>query len=123
MKKTDIHLAIAAYMLMLNHDRKTAFTKEEQRDTRNVLLNSLNMLLSLKEPIEPDILDNALANLLAYIVTNGKSSYAEKCNHLSNIVLKTRLVIEMVEQPPLADVLDYIYGKKKHPLINILINH
>lgn len=121
MKKTYIHAGIAAYLLTLNHKGEKALTKEEQQKTRDTLWASLNMLFSIKEPIDPVVLDNALANLLAYIVSNGKESYAEKTRHLSCIVLKTRLILEMVSQPPLAEVLDYIHGKKKHPLINTLI--
>ena len=119
MKKTDMHIAIAAYVLKLNHEGEKALTKEERHKIREAMWSSLNMLDSIKEPIEPQILDNALANLLAYIVSNGKSSYVEKCNHLSRIVMKTRCILEMVEQTPLAEVLDMIYDKKNHPFTRI----
>ena len=109
LSKTDIHIGIAAYLLELNREKEEPLTKEDQNKIREVMQNSLNMLQGLKEPIEPIILDNTLANLLAYIVSNGKGSEVEKINHLSRIVLKTRLILEMVEQTPVAQVLGYIH--------------
>lgn len=114
-----MHLAIASYVLRLNHEGEKALSKEEQRKICDAMWSSLNMLSGIKEPIEPQILDNALANLLAYIVSNGKETYAEKTRHLSNIVMRTRFILEMVEQTPLAEVLDYIHKKKKHPVIGL----
>lgn len=114
-----MHIAIAAYVLKLNHEGEKALTKEERRKICDAMWSSLSMLDGIKEPIEPQILDNALANLLAYIVSNGKETYAEKTRHLSNIVLKTRFILEMVEQTPLAEVLDMIYDKKNHPFTRI----
>lgn len=113
-------MCIAAYLLELNQDRENAFTKKEQREISDTLWNALNMLQSLKEPIDTMILDNALANLLAFIVSNGKNNITEKFNHLGGIVLKTRLILELSEQTPLAEVLDYYYKKKKHPLTGLL---
>lgn len=119
MKKTDMHLAIASYILNLKDGQKNAFSKKDEEDIRQVLFTSLCMLDSITEPIDENLLANALANLLAYLVSNGKETYTEECNHLSNIVLKTRLILEMVKQPPLAEVLDYIHDKRKHPLIRL----
>lgn len=115
-----MYIGIAAYILGLNQDREKAFTKKENAEIREAMCNAFNMLQGIEEPIDTMILDNALANLLAYIVSNGKENKAEKFNHLSRIVLKTRLILEMVEQTPLAEVLDYIHKKKKHPLTNIM---
>lgn len=118
--KTNIHIGISAYLMAINQHRAKAFTKKEQREICDTLWNALNMLQSLNEPVDPMILDNALANLLAYIVSNGKNNITEKFNHLGSIVLKTRLTLELAEQTPLAEVLDYIHNKKKHPLTGIL---
>lgn len=123
MKKTEIYIALAAYILRLNHSGKEPLTKEERRDIHEAMKAALLMLNNIPEPIEPLHLDNALANLLAYVVSNGKNTYTEKCNHLSNIVLRTRLILEMVEQTPVAEVLDMIRDKKNHPFTRILNNH
>ena len=112
--KTNIHIGITEYLLALD------INKKDRDKVRETLMNSLNMLFSLKEPVDPLILDNVLANLLAYIVSNGKDNEAEKFNHLSRVVLKTKLILEMVEQTPLATVLDYIHKKRKHPLTNAM---
>lgn len=119
MKKTDMHIAIASYLLNLKHGQKNAFSKKDEEDIQQALFAALCMLDSIPEPIDGNNLANALANLLACIVSNGKETFAEKCNHLSHIVMKTRLILEMVEQPPLAEVLDYIHDKRKHPLIRL----
>lgn len=123
MKKTDIHLGIASYILTLKNGSKEPLSKKEEEDIQKSLFASLSMLDAIPEPIDEKHLANAIANLLAYIVSNGKSTYTEKCNHLSDIVLRTRLVLEMEEQPPVAEVLDYIHEKKKHPLIRLFNNH
>ena len=120
MTKTEIYIALAAYILRLNHSGKEPLTKEERRDIHEAMKAALLMLNSIPEPIEPIRLDNALANLLAYIVSNGKNTYAEKVNHLSNIVLKARLCLEMVDKTPIAEVLDMVYNKKNHPFTRIL---
>lgn len=121
MKKSQLNAAIAVYIILLNHGGKKPLTMEEQRSIRKAMKTALFMLNSINEPIDENDLDNALANLIAYIVSNGKSTYAEHVKHLSRIVVKTRAILEMVKQPPLAEVLDYVYGKKKHPLTNLVI--
>lgn len=119
MKKTDIYVCVAAYIMRLNHEGKKPLTKEERREIRHAMRTALLMLDVIHEPIDQKVLDNALANLLAYIVSNGKSTYAEKCNHLSDIVLRTRTILEMVDQTPVAEVLDLIHDKKSHPFTRI----
>ena len=123
MKRTDISIALAAYIIRLNHSGKAPLTKEERDEIRKAMRTALLMLNEIPEPIEGKDLDNALANLLAYIVSNGKSTYAEKVNHLSNIVLRTRIILEMVEQTPIAEVLDLVHDKKNHPFTRIFKNH
>lgn len=120
MKKTEIYLGLAAYILKLNNSGTKPLTKEDKKGIHDAMKAALLMLDAVPEPIDPFILDNALANLLAYIVSNGKSTFAEKVNHLSGIVLRTRLVLEMVEQTPLAEILDMIHDKKNHPFTRIL---
>lgn len=120
MKKTDIYLGLAAYILKLNHEGEKPLKKEERNEIHQAMKTALLMLDSIREPIEPKILANALANLLAYVVSNGKSTYAEKVNHLSNIVERTRIILEMVEQSPIAEVLDMVHDKKNHPFTRIL---
>lgn len=120
MKKTEIYIALTAYILRLNHSGKEPLTKKKRKDIHEAMKAALLMLNNIPEPIDPLNLDNALANLLAYIVSNGKSTYAEKVNHLSNIVLKTRLCLEMVDKTPIAEVLDMIHDKKNHPFTRIL---
>ena len=119
MKKTDIYLALTAYILKLNHEGEKPLSKEERKDIHHAMKAALLMLDSIPEPIDQKILANALANLLAYIVSNGKSTYAEKVNHLSNIVKRTRIILEMVEQTPIAEVLDMVHDKKNHPFTRI----
>ena len=123
MKRTDISIALAAYIIRLNHSGKAPLTKEERDEIRKAMRTALLMLNEIPEPIEGKDLDNALANLLAYIVSNGKSTYAEKVNHLANIVLRTRIILEMVEQTPIAEVLDLVHDKKNHPFTRIFKNH
>lgn len=118
--KSSINAGVAAYLLQLDHEGKTALSKEEKREIREAVLNGLNMLLSLREPVDPFILDNALANLLAYIVSNGAKTRTEKKERLSCVMIKAQVILAMVEQPPLAEVLDYIHGKKNHPLTRII---
>lgn len=120
MKRTDLNLGLAAYLIRLNHDGKGQLTKKERREIHQAMRTALLMLNEIPEPIEGKDLDNALANLLAYIVSNGKSTYTEKCNHLSNIVLRTRIILEMVEQTPVAEILDMVHYKKNLPFIRIL---
>lgn len=119
MKKTDMHLAIASYILNLKHGQKNVFSKKEEEDIRQSLFASLCMLESIPEPIDENILSNALANLLVYIVSNGKTTKEEAQLNLENIMIKVALIFEMVEQPPLAEVLDYAYNKRSHPLIRL----
>lgn len=119
MKKTEIYLALAAYILRLDHEGKEPLKDEERRMIRQSMKTALLMLNSIPEPIDQKELANALANLLAYIVSNGKSTYAEKVNHLSDIVLRTRTILEMVEQTPVAEVLDLVHDKKNHPFTRI----
>ena len=119
MKKTDIYLGVAAYVLKLNHEGEKPLKKDERKEIEHAMKAALLMLDAVPEPIERKVLDNALANLLAYIVSNGKETYAEKCNHLSDIVLRTRLVLEMVEQTPVAEILDMVHDKKNHPFTRI----
>lgn len=119
MKKTDIYLGVAAYVLKLNHEGEKPLKKDERKEIEHAMKAALLMLDAVPEPIELKVLDNALANLLAYIVSNGKETYAEKCNHLSDIVLRTRLVLEMVEQTPVAEILDMVHDKKNHPFTRI----
>ena len=119
MKKTDIYLGLAAYILNLNHKGEKPLSKNERKEIHQAMKAALLMLNSIPEPIDPKILANALANLLAYIVSNGKSTYAEKVNHLSDIVKRTRIILEMVEQTPIAEVLDMVHDKKNHPFIRI----
>lgn len=119
MKKTDIYLALTAYILKLNHEGEKPLSKEERKDIHHAMKAALLMLDSIPEPIDQKILANALANLLAYIVSNGKSTYAEKVNHLSDIVKRTRVILEMVEQTPIAEVLDMVHDKKNHPFTRI----
>ena len=119
MKKTDIYLAITAYILKLNHEGEKPLKKEERKEIHQAMKAALLMLDSIQEPIDQKTLANALANLLAYIVSNGKSTYAEKVNHLSNIVIRTRVILEMVEQTPVAEVLDMVHDKKNHPFTRI----
>lgn len=120
MKKSPLNAALAVYILLLNHGGKKPLSKVEQQSIRKAMKTALFMLDSIQEPIEGNDLDNALANLLAYIVSNGKTTYAEQVKHLSRIVVKTRTILEMVEQTPVASVLDLVYGKKKHPLTNLV---
>lgn len=120
MKKSQLNAALAVYILLLNHGGKKPLTKEEQQSIRKAMKTALFMLDSIQEPIDENDLDNALANLLAYIVSNGKKTYAEHVKHLSCIVVKTRTILEMVEKTPIAEVLDYVYGKKKHPLTELV---
>lgn len=119
MKRTDLNLALAAYLIGLNHSGKEPLNKKEKREIHRAMRTALLMLNEIPEPIEGKELDNALANLLAYIVSNGKSTYVEKINHLSDIVLRTRLILEMVEQTPIAAVLDIVHDKKNHPFTRI----
>ena len=119
MKRTDINLALAAYMIRLNHEGEKPLKKTEKREIHQAMRTALLMLDSIPEPIEGKELDNAVANLLAYLVSNGKSTFAEKVNHLSGIVLRTRLILEMVEQTPVAAVLDMVHDKKNHPFTRI----
>ena len=120
MNKSQMNTALAVYILLLNHGGKKPLTKEEQRSIRKAMKTALFMLESIQEPIDENDLDNALANLLAYVVSNGKSTFAEYVKHLSRVVVKTRTILEMVDKTPLAEVLDYVYGKKKHPLTNLV---
>lgn len=119
MKRTDLNLALAAYLIGLNHGAKEPLTRVERREIHQAMRTALLMLNEIPEPIEPKNLDNALANLLAYVVSNGKSTFAEKVNHLSGIVLRTRLILEMVEQTPIAEILDIAHDKKNHPFTRI----
>lgn len=119
MKKTEIYLGLAAYILKLNKSGKHPLTKEERKGIYDAMKAALLMLNAVPEPIDPFILDNALANLLAYIVSNGKGTYAEKVRHLSNIVLKTHVCLQMTDRTPIAEVLDMIHDKKNHPFTRI----
>ena len=119
MKKTDIYLGIAAYILKLNHEGEKPLSKELRKEIQQSMKAALLMLDSIPEPIEPKTMANALANILAYVVSNGKSTYAEKVNHLSDIVLRTRSIIEIVDQTPVAEVLDMVHDKKNHPFTRI----
>ena len=119
MKKTDIYLGIAAYILKLNHEGEKPLSKEVRKEIQQSMKAALLMLDSIPEPIEPKTMANALANILAYVVSNGKSTYAEKVNHLSDIVLRTRSIIEIVDQTPVAEVLDMVHDKKNHPFTRI----
>lgn len=119
MKKTDIYLGIAAYILKLNQEGEKPLSKELRKEIQQSMKAALLMLDSIHEPIEPKTMANALANVLAYVVSNGKSTYAEKVNHLSDIVLRTRSILEIVEQTPVAEVLDMVHDKKNHPFTRI----
>lgn len=119
MKKTDIYLGVAAYILKLNHEGEKPLKKAERKEIEHAMKAALLMLDAIPEPIEEKDLSNALANLLAYIVSNGKGTYTEKCNHLSDIVLRTRFILKLVEQTPVAEVLDLVHGKKNHPFTRI----
>lgn len=119
MKKTDIYLGIAAYILKLNHEGEKPLKKEVRKEIQQSMKAALLMLDAIPEPIEPKTMANALANILAYIVSNGKSTYAEKVNHLSDIVLRTRSILEIVDQTPVAEVLDMVHDKKNHPFTRI----
>ena len=119
MKKTDIYLGIAAYILKLNHEGEKPLSKELRKEIPQSMKTALLMLDSIPEPIEPKTMANALANILAYVVSNGKSTYAEKVNHLSDIVLRTRSILEIVDHTPVAEVLDMVHDKKNHPFTRI----
>lgn len=114
-----MYLALAAYILRLDNSGAKPLTKEERKKIREAMKAALLMLNSIPEPIGTLELDNALANLLAYIVSNGKSTYAEKVNHLSNIVMKTRACLEIPDKTPIAEVLDMVYDKKTHPFMRV----
>ena len=119
MKKTEIYLGIAAYILQLDNEGEKPLRKAERKEIRQAMKTALLMVDTIPEPIEPKVLANALANLLAYVVSNGKSTYAEKVNHLSDIVLRTRTILEMVDQTPVAEVLDMVHDKKNHPFLRV----
>lgn len=122
MTKSEINAAIASYALWLNSPKEAEnrLDKQELLTLTSSLRVSMAMVDALPDEVDSHILDVALANLLAFVVSNGKSTYAESVNHLSMVVKYTDIILELSPKTPIARVMDYIMGKEQSLLVKLV---